>query len=200
MENNVRGYRLDNYSSIFTAESIALYRALQLIDPKTPHKYFIYTDSINVLEAIENYSNRCHPLVCDIGDITSPLHGKGCDIQFCWIPSHVGITGKEQTDIVARSATTELPITVPLCDMKRIIQLRIDNVWQESWNLQTNNKLHSVKPVNGSLPVMPMQRTDVKLTRIRIGHTRFTHRHLLLGENMSPNVLHVKSHILSITF
>ncbi|GFW52167.1 RNase H domain-containing protein [Trichonephila clavipes] len=27
---------------------------------------------------------------------------------------------------------------------------------------------------------MPMRRTDVKLTRLRIGHTRFTHRHLLL--------------------
>ncbi|GFW07134.1 uncharacterized protein TNCV_3693291 [Trichonephila clavipes] len=30
---------------------------------------------------------------------------------------------------------------------------------------------------------MPMRRTDVKLTRLRIGHTRFTHRHLFLGEN-----------------
>ncbi|GFU71545.1 hypothetical protein TNCV_4310411 [Trichonephila clavipes] len=30
---------------------------------------------------------------------------------------------------------------------------------------------------------MPMRRTDVKLTRLRIGHTRFTHRHLLLGED-----------------
>ncbi|GFS79461.1 RNase H domain-containing protein [Trichonephila clavipes] len=108
---------------------------------------------------------------------------KGCDIQFCWIPSHVGITGNEQADIVARSATTELPLTVPLCDMKRVIQHRIDNAWQESWNLQTNNKLHCVKPVIGALPVMPMRRTDVKLTRLRIGPTRFTHRHLLLDEN-----------------
>ncbi|GFT35034.1 hypothetical protein TNCV_2824981 [Trichonephila clavipes] len=31
-------------------------------------------------------------------------------------------------------------------------------------------------------PVMPLRRTDVKLTRLRIGHTRFTHRHLLFGE------------------
>ncbi|GFT47176.1 RNase H domain-containing protein [Trichonephila clavipes] len=30
---------------------------------------------------------------------------------------------------------------------------------------------------------MPIRRTDVKLTRRRIGHTRFTHRHLFLGEN-----------------
>ncbi|GFW26227.1 RNase H domain-containing protein [Trichonephila clavipes] len=54
---------------------------------------------------------------------------------------------------------------------------------KESWNLPTTNKLHCVKPVIGALPIMSMRRTDVKLTRLRIGHTRFTHRHLLLGEN-----------------
>ncbi|GFT33408.1 hypothetical protein TNCV_4523961 [Trichonephila clavipes] len=30
---------------------------------------------------------------------------------------------------------------------------------------------------------MPMRRHDVRLTRLRIGHTCFMHRHLLLGEN-----------------
>ncbi|GFX71465.1 RNase H domain-containing protein [Trichonephila clavipes] len=82
MEDNVRGYRLDNCCSIFTAEAIALYRALQLINPQTPHNYCIYTDCMSVLEAIENYNDRCHPAVCDIIDITSRLHGKVCDIQF----------------------------------------------------------------------------------------------------------------------
>ncbi|GFY16078.1 RNase H domain-containing protein [Trichonephila clavipes] len=56
-------------------------------------------------------------------------------------------------------------------------------IWQESWSQQLDNKLHSVKPVIGTWPVIPMQRTDVKLTRLRIGHIRFTHWHLLLGEN-----------------
>ncbi|GFX78313.1 putative RNA-directed DNA polymerase from transposon BS [Trichonephila clavipes] len=65
MEDNMRGYRLENCCSISTAEAIALYRALQLIDPKTPRKYCIYTDSMSVLEAIENYNDRCHPVVDD---------------------------------------------------------------------------------------------------------------------------------------
>ncbi|GFT96973.1 RNA-directed DNA polymerase from mobile element jockey [Trichonephila clavipes] len=38
-------------------------------------------------------------------------------------------------------------------------------------------------PHSGAWPVMPMRRTDVKLPRLRIGHTRFTHKHLLLGED-----------------
>ncbi|GFX53846.1 RNase H domain-containing protein [Trichonephila clavipes] len=79
---------------------------------------------MSVLAAIENYNDRCHPGVCDIIDITCRLHGKDCDIQFCWIPNHVGITGNEKVDLVASSATTELLLTVPLCDMKRVIQQR----------------------------------------------------------------------------
>ncbi|GFT48528.1 RNase H domain-containing protein [Trichonephila clavipes] len=47
---------------------------------------------------------------------------------------------------------------------------------------------------------MPMRRTDVKLTRLRIGHTRFTHRHLLFGERApecpSCNVSYTVRHIL----
>ncbi|GFX77618.1 putative RNA-directed DNA polymerase from transposon X-element [Trichonephila clavipes] len=74
--------------------------------------------------------------------------------------------------------------------MKRVILHHIFTIWQESWREQLDNKLHSVKPVIGAWSVMPMQRTDVKLTRLRIGHTRFTHKHLLLGEDAPecPNV------------
>ncbi|GFU39058.1 RNase H domain-containing protein [Trichonephila clavipes] len=48
--------------------------------------------------------------------------------------------------------------------MKRVIMHHIFKVWQESWSQQLDNKLHSVKPIIVSWPVMPMRRTDVKLT------------------------------------
>ncbi|GFV51406.1 RNase H domain-containing protein [Trichonephila clavipes] len=76
----------------------------------------------------------------------------------------------------------------------------IFKIWQESWSQQLDNKLHSVKPVIGAWPVMPLRRTDVKLTRLRIGHTRFTHRHLLFGERApecpSCHVSYTVHHIL----
>ncbi|GFT31867.1 RNase H domain-containing protein [Trichonephila clavipes] len=155
---------------------------------------------MSVLEALENYDDRCHPVVCTILDITSRLYSKGFDIVFCWLPSHVGIIGNEQADSAAKSATTHLPLAVPLSDMKRVIMHHIFKIWQESWSQQLDNKLHSVKPVIGAWPVMPMRRTDVKLTRLRIGHTRFTHRHLLFGERApecpSCNVSYTVHHIL----
>ncbi|GFV38634.1 pggt1b [Trichonephila clavipes] len=58
----MRGYRLDTSCSIFTAEAVAIYRALQLIVSTMPRKYCIYTDSMSVLEALENYHDRCHPV------------------------------------------------------------------------------------------------------------------------------------------
>ncbi|GFY33810.1 putative RNA-directed DNA polymerase from transposon X-element [Trichonephila clavipes] len=200
IEDIMHGYRLDTSCSIFTAEAVAIYRALQLIDSNMPRKYCIYTDSMSVLEALENYNVRCHPVVCKILEITSRLYGKGFDIVFCWLPSHVGIIGNEQADNAAKSATTHLPLAVPLSDMKRVIMHHISKLWQDSWSQQLDNKLHSVKPVIGAWPVMPMRRTDVKLTRLRIGHTRFTHRHLLFGEHApecpSCNVSYTVHHIL----
>ncbi|GFT55187.1 RNase H domain-containing protein [Trichonephila clavipes] len=48
IEDIMHGYRLDTSCSIFTAEAVAIYRALQLIDSTMPRKYCIYTDSMSV--------------------------------------------------------------------------------------------------------------------------------------------------------
>ncbi|GFU98673.1 RNase H domain-containing protein, partial [Trichonephila clavipes] len=199
IEDIMHVYRLDTSCSVFTAEAVAIFRTLQLIDSNRPRKYCIYTDSMSVLEALENFNDRCHPVVCKILDITSRLYSKGFGIVFCWLPSHVGIIGNEQADSAAKSATTHLPLAVLLSDMKHVILHNILTTWKESWSQQLDNKLHSVKPVIGAWPVMPMRRTDVQLTRLRIRHTRFTHRHLLLGEDapecpsckVSYTVLHI---------
>ncbi|GFT03178.1 probable RNA-directed DNA polymerase from transposon X-element [Trichonephila clavipes] len=175
IEDIMHGYRLDTSCSIFTAEAVAIYRALQLIDSTMPRKYCIYTDSMSVLEALENYHDRCHP-------VSRRNHRQRAS----------GQRGKVGDDASAAS--------VPLSDMKRVIMHHIFKIWQESWSQQLDNKLHSVKPVIGAWPVMPMRRTDVKLTRLRIGHTRFTHRHLLFGERApecpSCHVSYTVHHIL----
>ncbi|GFU51053.1 RNase H domain-containing protein [Trichonephila clavipes] len=72
-----------------------------------------------------------------------------------------------------------------VCYTVRHILLRLAPFFN-TYRMTFFNKLHSVKPVIGAWPVMPMRRTDVKLTRLRIGHPLgFTHRHLLLGEDAS---------------
>ncbi|GFW07815.1 pggt1b [Trichonephila clavipes] len=114
IEDIMHGYRLDPSCIVFTAKAVAIYHALQLIDSNMPRKYCIHTDSMSVLEALENYFDRCHPVICKILDITSRLYSKGFDIVFCWLPSHVGILGNEQADSAASSATIHLALAVLL--------------------------------------------------------------------------------------
>ncbi|GFX25576.1 RNase H domain-containing protein [Trichonephila clavipes] len=113
IEDIMHGYRLDTSCSIFTAEAVAICRALQLIDSNMPRKYCIYTDSMSVLEALENYDDRCHPVVCTILDITSRLYSKGFDIVFLATKSRrnhtqraSGQRGKVGDDASAASGST----------------------------------------------------------------------------------------------
>ncbi|GFX50807.1 RNA-directed DNA polymerase from mobile element jockey [Trichonephila clavipes] len=73
----------------------------------------------------------------------------------------------------------------PVCyqNSKTSTQNYIHRVWLETWDQQILNKLHSIHPSTSHWAALPVRRHDVRLTRLRIGHTRFTHKHLLLGEN-----------------
>ena len=101
------------------------------------------------------------------------------NIVFCWLPSHVGITGNEKADIAAKSA---LPLNmsdlkIPFTDFKPSINTFVHNKWQMSWNAAVFNELHSIKPSLGEW--QPNYRIDrkeeVTLARLRIGHTFITH-------------------------
>ncbi|GFW57676.1 hypothetical protein TNCV_2925951 [Trichonephila clavipes] len=59
----------------------------------------------------------------------------------------------------------------------------VHHIWQETWDQQVINKLHGIHPSTAHWAAVPVRRHDVRLTRLRIGHTRLTHRHLQLGES-----------------
>jgi len=53
-------------------------------------------------------------------------------------------------------------------------------LWQVEWDRSVSNKLRSVKPLLCHSNLSSLSRQDaVVLTRLRIGHTRFTHSYLL---------------------
>ncbi|GFW02022.1 transposable element Tcb2 transposase [Trichonephila clavipes] len=91
----------------------------------------------------------------------------------------------------------------PVCyqDLKTSAQNYVHRVWQETWDQQVLNKLHSIHPSTSHWAALPVRRHDVRLTRLRIGHTRFTHRHLLLGaifqqDNARPHTARVAQDFL----
>ncbi|GBM58321.1 hypothetical protein AVEN_177172-1, partial [Araneus ventricosus] len=177
-------FQLNDLCSVLTAELTAIFLALERISDLLDHKYCIYSDSKSALEALSHPQNGTHPLALDILCLLQTLQARDFQILFCWLPGHVGIKGNELADTAAKTATTSWQQPLPYADVKKFISHHIHNLWQGSWDLQISNKLHSIKPRITLWPALPVRELDVRITRLRIGHTRFTHKHLLFGERV----------------
>ena len=180
--------RLPSNCSIFTAELLAILTALKFIFySNSSNKIFtIFSDSLSVLSSLRNLVS-CHHLVQEIQDWFYLLvNRRGFIVKFCWAPSHVGIVGNERADVEAKAATRLSHISnmgVPVSDFKNTIRFYCRDQWQAYWStLSSNFKLKSIRP-----SVLPWaysrldRRSDIVLSRLRIGHTKYTHGYLVMS-------------------
>ncbi|GBN03084.1 hypothetical protein AVEN_208852-1 [Araneus ventricosus] len=112
-----------------------------------------------------------------------PHFGPRARILFSWVPSYVGIAGNELADKSAKSATEFLTRPTVYADVRSAVNQWCHCQWQEKWNMETNNKLHVIKPVLSHWVTKLNRRCDVVLTRLRIGLARLTHKYLLSAES-----------------
>ena len=127
------------------------------------------------MQALENEKTD-NPLIVNMLDKISRIC-ETVDLVFCWLPSHIGISGNEEADKAAKDALLldVLSFNVPFNDFKPLINNFIGNVWQQSWSDPFNlkNKLFTVKPTLGEwLPgLRASRREEIILARLRVGHT-----------------------------
>ncbi|GBM23621.1 putative RNA-directed DNA polymerase from transposon X-element [Araneus ventricosus] len=188
---------------VFKAEIAAVLLALEKISDCLERKFIIYNDSLSVLESLKSFymHSHHHPLVLNVLHLLNKLASRDFNILLCWVPSHVGIVGNEKADKAAKLATAPTNSSTPLTDFKKYIKLLFYTKWQRQWDTETDNKLHSVKPHVPPWPSLTTRKADTLLTKLRVGHTRYTHRHLLFGEqtpmcsqcNCSMSVKHILS-------
>ena len=107
-------------------------------------------------------------------------------------PGHVGIRRNEEVDGAATTAAANPEVTfnpVPhldtKCHAKRFINASFQDIWS---NTTSNAKLKSIKPNANPWPIVKSDnRRDVRvLNRLRIGHTRLTHKFLLQTPHVFP--------------
>ena len=179
--------RLPNKASIFSAELHAVFLALDHVETSTEQKFVIFTDSMSCLQSIKGQDWK-HPLVQRILERLDTLQKElNKTVIFCWIPSHIGITGNEAADSAAKEGL-DLRVTdmqLPYTDFKYYIIQHVKSKWQAQWNTAVGNKLHAIQPVLGKWKgsSRTSRREETVLSRLRIGHSRLTHSYLLTRDD-----------------
>ena len=123
----------------------------------------------------------------DILDKLQKLRTRKINVEFCWVPSHVGIRGNHIADDKAKDGLKERQkahFKFPYTDYFPKVRTFIRDKWQQRWDNKHLNdrpiKLHDILPVLGPFKMNGLSRKDeVIIHRIRIGHTRLTHKHLM---------------------
>ena len=195
--NHFSSLRIPDGSSVFTAEAKAIDLALDFIDSCFLHdKFLIFSDSLSMLKALNHTSSKNSQIQKLLEKHQKIANTK--EILFCWLPSHVGIIGNEIADRKAKDSLhlNMSTFEIPFNSFKPLINKYILSEWQKSWDTATFNKLHAIKPVvgNNSSAIRNVRREDVVITRLRIGHTRFTHSYILNREEQ-PFCIACNQHI-----
>ena len=89
-------------------ETCAINITLDVISESRNNKFIIFSDSLSVLESLKNRKFD-NPLIINILCKLENLSNDN-DVQICWVPSHIGISGNNQAEKTAKSTlniTTE---------------------------------------------------------------------------------------------
>lgn len=174
-------FHLPDVTSISTAEAFSVLKATDQIlkTEQNQGHYVVHIDSLNVVKSINQLYIK-NPLIQNIQDNIHHAISNGKNITLIWIPSHAGIPGNEKADIAAKESVnnTLTAISTSTNDMKTYIKQRIRTEWDTQWSTTANNHFQAIKDNTNYWAPRNNRREQVIITRLRIGHTVLTHKHI----------------------
>mgnify|MGYP004573409177 CR=1 FL=1 len=180
---------LPHYSSVFSSEIIAIYRSIEIVKNK-PGKFAICSDSLSALNSIKNIKNSDFYSSIIRSNLTT-FYPK---IKLIWIPGHVNIKGNVQADEAAKFATKAPLETVRnynKSDINKYLKNTFSTKTSNNWNF-TSTWYKTINPFktdgysylhynNSNITRLD----EIKFIKIRLGHTKLTHEHLMSGNSIT---------------
>ena len=128
-----RGYQETRLFLLLKLQPLII--ALDTIAESDDDHFMIFSDSLSVLLSLHN-KKMDNPLILQLLQKLHYLSFAHKTIDFCWIPSYIGIRGNEAADMAAKeSLDQDITISqVPYTDLKSHINFFISRKWQERWS------------------------------------------------------------------
>lgn len=193
--------RISPYVSSFTAESCAILDALNCISSLSPGHFLIVSDSQSSLLAISGnpFVSKCSPVILKIRSVLWSLNSRSFVISFLWVPGHIGISGNEKADALARSLNNVFPsgsLFCPYSDLVPLLRRDINKLWLLEWESLPVSYSPAYKMISPVIPTQPwFQDLDIDryiivlYSRLRLGHNLLPFHAFKLGLNHSSACL-----------
>lgn len=177
--------KLDKSNSIFTAEYVAILKALEHLDNQNTSNikmHAILTDSLSCLQDLRNQDTQGSRIDIrqEILKLYSKLTSNELNITFVWIPSHVGLRGNENADLIAKHSITDgvsTNVGISLGECKAQIRSKMLDMWQTLWEKSSKGRImFELKNKVTRHPFVTNMKgpINVALTRLRLNKAAFT--------------------------
>lgn len=170
--------RLSDGTSVYTAENAAIYSGAST-DLEEDERVALFSDSLAALEALAARDDNNPSTLLFLNQLEELKR----EIVLVWIPSHMGIKGNEDADTAAkrgRDIDSEPEKLYSVQDALEILRKKSLKEREENWKKTENNFLRTIKNEfrRLKLPLSLSRKEERIITRLRLGHTRFTNQHV----------------------
>lgn len=164
-------------TSIYTAELFALKLALTWVISNNIPKTLILSDSLSSLISLQSGNFKSRPDLCNqIVELNTVAVQRKLEVVFEWCPAHVGISGNERADTIAKNALSEIFFTdvgLAPSEVYSRIRVKMKEKWhkyivREGSKVKTKPNLHSI---NFKTPGIYSTVVDKEIGRLRMGYS-----------------------------
>ncbi len=171
---------------------MAILIALQWVEKIGQEKVLICSDSLSVLASLRSFHSKARQdILYEVLQVNTRLSHMGCQVKFMWVPAHVGITGNEMADRLAKRALTkenvEVQVNVSKAEVKCIIWGKINKTWQYRWDREEKGRhLYQIqRNVKEDRVGRGNRREEAVMTRLRLGHFSLNKTLKMIGKHQT---------------